>query len=107
MGLGGQERLQAEQGLGVASPVVLLFVSFFSTNLNAQTFIWAERISGGSVQCPHDIVVDDNGSNYSCGWTVGNTTFGSNSLSGNSYDGYVVKYDKDGDYLQKSRSYWC
>ena len=84
-------------------PVFLLFLSLFSLNSNAQTFIWAEQISGSSVQLPRDVIVDASGSNYSVGWTVGNTTFGSNALSGNSYDGYLVKYDINGDY-QWSRS---
>ncbi len=63
----------------------------------AQSFVWAENITGTSYQIPQDVVVDDNGANYSCGWSIGNSTFGNITISGVSYDGWLAKYDVNGD----------
>ena len=76
---------------------LLFFLSLFTLNTRAQSYIWAENITGSSYQMPNDMVVSESGASYTCGWSIGNSTFGDITVSGVSYDGWIVKYDINGD----------
>ena len=76
---------------------LLFFFTLISFHSNAQSYIWAENITGSSYQMPTDMVVSESGASYTCGWSIGNSTFGDITVSGVSYDGWIVKYDIDGN----------
>ena len=100
---GSNLRLQTKNIMRKSLLLTLGLISFLSSQVNAQTYIWAEQFTGSSYQMPQDLEADVNGATYSCGWMIGTSTFDTISLSGISYDGFVVKYNKDGHALWAQR----
>ena len=79
-------------------------IFFFSAlTSQAQTYVWAEQISGSSYQMVKDADTDPDGNVYVAGWMIGNSTFDSISLTGLSYDGFVGKYNDEGAILWAQR----
>ena len=85
--------------------VLLTACIFFFSALTsqAQTYVWAEQISGSSYQMVKDADTDPDGNVYVAGWMIGNSTFDSISLTGLSYDGFVGKYNDEGAILWAQR----
>ncbi|MEX2596296.1 MAG: SprB repeat-containing protein, partial [Salibacteraceae bacterium] len=84
------------------------FLCFFSSFILihsslAQVDVDVQTQSGGSVQMSNDIALTSDSSAVVVGITFGNASFGSLSVTGFSYDMFLVKYDIDGNPIWANR----
>ncbi|SMC84158.1 T9SS type A sorting domain-containing protein [Moheibacter sediminis] len=80
--------------------VLLMFSGF----LNAQNFVWAERIGGEGEDVTRSMSVDGEGNTYVTGYFTDTSYFGSGSheaevISNGSFDVFVSKTSPDGELL--------
>jgi len=74
-----------------------IFVAKLDSNGN---WLWTKQTDRTSSVCGYSIAVDSNGSSYVTGNFIGNTTFGTTTLTSNvSWDIFVAKLDSNGNWL--------
>jgi hypothetical protein len=82
---------------------LVLIVSTFQLFAQAPSFDWSRGTGANTISYAKDVVTDSTGNIYAVGhFVAGSITFGNitlNNSNGGNQDGYVVKYDPNGNAL--------